>query len=332
MSKFKLIVISLVILAGLGLGASLFAYHKGGESAQTPYVTLIPNVDERVDTVGNGAFKLYRFPVTADGRPYTIVVEPISGRPELYASRYEPDVDEVADLLSWWCDDDHCGQSASYDGYGTFTFYAPNGELNYYSWFSVYGDTGSEYKVKIVEAPYYVRAATIYTPPTTPSTPPASSASSGSTTSVSGGAFLTWFVSPEVDGQYLTSDVSGNSWYSLPYVGIDWAEAVLPDNAWVGTGVSKFYRGKFTLEDSDQDLFIEFQSDDGLEFYVNAQKIGQWGGSYGNQLGCVNYSCVVNKDVEPINIRPYLRDGENLLAFRVYNSYAGGYFNVDLHQ
>jgi hypothetical protein len=329
MLKSKLIFITILVAAGLGLGAGLFAYHQGTEPVNTPYTTLIPNVDERVDTVSKGAFKLYRFPVTTDGRPYTIVVEPVSGRPELYASRYLPDVDELVDLLSWWCDDDHCGQSGSYDGFGTFTFYSPTGEPSYYSWFSVYGDTGSQYKVKIVEAPYYVRAATIILPPeTAPVTlaPSVSDTSNPSTVSS-----LIWYVSPEVDGEFLDPDTYGNSWQSFPYLDSGWAPVNLPDSSWLGSQSSKFYRGKFTVQDPDQDLYIEFQSDDGLEVYVNAQKIGQWGGSYGSQMGCVNSSCVVNKELEPMNIRPYLRDGDNLIAVRVYNSYAGGYFNFNLH-
>lgn len=325
MSKIKLFFILSIIIVGLGVASSLLATHMGVSATEAPYLTLQPASDERLDTALKGSFNLYRFPVVADGRPYTIVVEPVTGRPELYASRYKQDVDELADMLRWWCDDDHCGQAASYDGYETFTFYAPAGEPIYYSWFAVYGDTASQYRVKVVNQVNVVRAATVATPQT-----PIAPVDSTLATPVNGN-LITWLTSGEVEGTYIYPDQNGNSWYALPYLGQAWKEVKLPDNDWNHLGYSKFYRGKFNVNDPDRDLFIDFSSDDGLEVYLNGQLLGYWGGTIGTQLGCVNDgNCMVNKTVAPINVREYLRTGDNVIAVRVYNGYGVGHFNLTL--
>lgn len=324
MTKAKVVFITLILVAGLGFGASLFAHHKGTVAVDTPYVTLMSGTDERLDTVNKGAYNLYRFSVVTDGRPYTIVVEPVSGRPELYASRYKPDVDELVDILSWWCDDDHCGQAATYDGFQTFTFDAPVGGSEYHSWFSVYGDTASQYRLKVVNQRNIVRAAAVALP-ATPATEPVVN----SNTATENTNFLTWVASPGVEGTYIYPDSNNNNWYSLSYNVPNWIPVQLPDDSSLEQGSSRFYRGKFRADNPDQDLYIEFASDDGMELYVNSQLVGSWGGAYGSQMGCVNMSCPTNKDIAPINVRPYLRSGENLIAARVYNGYMGTYF--DLH-
>ncbi len=326
MNKFKLILILSIIIGGLAIASSLLATHMGVSGTEAPYLTLQPASDERLDSAPKGTFNLYRFPVTTDGRPYTIVVEPVTGRPELYASRYKQDVDELIDILRWWCDDDHCGQASSYDGYQTFTFYAPRGESGYYSWFAVYGDTATQYRVKVVNQVNVVRAATVATP-----SQPIAPVDSTATLPVNG-SLVNWQTSGEVLGFYIYPDQNGNMWYALPYLGTAWKEVKMSDGEWDCMRCSKFYRGKFNVNDPNKDMFIDFKSDDGLEIYINGQRLGDWGGTIGTQLGCVNNggSCAVNKEVAPINIREYLRSGDNVIAARVYNGYGLGYFNLSL--
>ena len=107
-----------------------------------------------VGSISSEAFHIYYFEVIADGGIYTITVSPTSGDPDLYASRYQGDVDEIEDLLRW---DETCPPSSSHCASSTemgladetVTFKTICGE-GYYSYFAVSSDEESQYKVQVI--------------------------------------------------------------------------------------------------------------------------------------------------------------------------------------
>ncbi|MCX6827678.1 MAG: T9SS type A sorting domain-containing protein [candidate division Zixibacteria bacterium] len=88
-------------------------------------------------------FQQYHFPVIADGRSYRVTVIPDIGNPDLYASRYQEDIDQLSDIQDWnvTCPtgSEFCARSINPGNTIDFvTFTAPDDGVNYDSWFSVY--------------------------------------------------------------------------------------------------------------------------------------------------------------------------------------------------
>jgi hypothetical protein len=78
----------------------------------------------------------------------------VSGNPDLYASRYLEDLDELADILNWnmTCPpgEDHCDESLNPGlSVDSVTFQSPTGEPSYPSYIAVYGAQASQYTVAV---------------------------------------------------------------------------------------------------------------------------------------------------------------------------------------
>ena len=104
--------------------------------------------------VGLDDFVLYDFDVTPDGRCYTITLTPTSGNPDLYASRYLEDVDQLADILNWdvTCPpgEVHCDASTNQGlTVDSITFQSPTGDPPYQSYIAIYGAESSEFTVAV---------------------------------------------------------------------------------------------------------------------------------------------------------------------------------------
>jgi len=100
-------------------------------------------------------YLVYDFTVIPDGSCYTITLTPTSGNPDLYASRYPEDVDDISDILNWdlVCpiEDDCCEDSTNPGLLEDFvTFHSPFEGGNYQSYIAVYGDEDSEYSVTVI--------------------------------------------------------------------------------------------------------------------------------------------------------------------------------------
>ncbi len=122
-------------------------------------IEVTPNAKAISGSVCEKTFQQYHFPVIADGRTYTVTVTPVSGNPDLYASRKQEDIDNLSDILHW---DQTCPLGSDYCASSTnpgqvselVTFTAPTDGDNYEHWFSVYGKDGDDhgmvrYKVRV---------------------------------------------------------------------------------------------------------------------------------------------------------------------------------------
>ncbi|HEY5638913.1 MAG TPA: hypothetical protein VIW01_02580, partial [Dehalococcoidia bacterium] len=125
-------------------------------------------------------------------------------------------------------------------------------------------------------------------------------------------------------------DGGGALWYEPSFDSSSWSSISLPDVNSIGAnpGYDRFYRAVVFVASPATFDHIAFQSDDGLWLYVNGTFLDSWGNG-----GCTNNppgSCATNQNVPPIDIRPYLQAGSNIVAVRLNNA-AGptSYFDLN---
>jgi hypothetical protein len=318
------IIIILLSLFGFGFSAPV----KNALSAQCYYPFQRIDLEEIYNgSVCQGYFQVYYFPVVSDGRQYTITLHTINGEQKLYASRYKDEVDELSDLMSWACNDDHCDSSTQYNADTRIvTFRSPSGEDGYYSWFAVYGNVGGNYQIGVsnngtlqfLTSGTFTPAAPNYSNTSSANTQPAQSSSE-----IPSIAWKT--MAPE---NVFNSDDTG--WTSAGYNDGAWQETHLPDWRWYCDNCYKKYRGTFELSSTVSGLKLTFASDDGLWLYANGQFLGHWGADSKTNLMCVNYDgCANNQKVADIPLAN-LVSGKNIISAVIYNGGGGQYFNLQI--
>ena len=168
MNRFSKTFLFLIVFCALSAG--IFIYDaKSQVSASECYnpFMLIDKMDESYNnSVCEGNFQVYFFPVVADGRKYTITLHSIDGEQKLFASRYKNKVDTLGSVLSWSCNSPSCDSSTEVgENTRIVAFASPTGEESYYSWFAVYGETASKYQIGVSNNGVLMYIATsAYTP------------------------------------------------------------------------------------------------------------------------------------------------------------------------
>jgi hypothetical protein len=106
----------------------------------------------------------------------------------------------------------------------------------------------------------------------------------------------------------------------------------LPDVDGAPAGSDRAYRAEVWFDELPEGLMADLQSDDGIWLWVNGVEVGHWGGDW-QQEGCVNENaqCVERVDVPPIELTPFLIEGDNLIEARVSNAVMGHYFELIPH-
>lgn len=271
-------------------------------------------------SVCQGYFQVYYFPVITDGRKYTITLHSIKGRQMLYASRYKNEVDELSDLQSWLCDDDHCDSSVKIDEKTKIVnFYSPQNEPAYYSWFAVYGTDASEYQIGVSNGGVFQFKTTGNFEPAPQVTNATSVKSTGSV--------------PVISWKTLNTEtnlnLSDTSWTSAGFNDGAWKNETLPKRSgWDCDNCYKRFRGTFELGEIAQDLKLGFASDDGIWVYINGQFMGNWGGTSPANLLCVNQGgCANNINVPDIKMNNLVQ-GKNVISLVVYDGGGGEYVSA----
>lgn len=138
----------------------------------------------------------------------------------------------------------------------------------------------------------------------------------------------TWKGSPlftECEGPV---DAKGNRWHDIAYDDSNWDILTLPDANTRGcTHCDRFYRRHFTVPPYTK-VLIDFASDDGITVYVNGHSVRQWGDCH--EEGCINAQCSTPTQVDPLDITPYLTEGDNIIAVHVTNSRAQSFFDMTI--
>ncbi|MCP4810757.1 MAG: hypothetical protein GY913_11070 [Proteobacteria bacterium] len=137
----------------------------------------------------------------------------------------------------------------------------------------------------------------------------------------------TWAASDALWESDDPADADGVAFYD-----VDYADALgsisLPDAHQVPPGADRAYRAVVPIE-AVPGVLVDIQSDDGLWLWVNGEEVGHWGGDWQTE-GCVNdeANCLEYVTVDPIDITPYLVDGDNIIAARVSNAIEGSWFDL----
>jgi hypothetical protein len=128
------------------------------------------------------------------------------------------------------------------------------------------------------------------------------------------------------------TDGAGAPWYAAAFDASAWSAVSLPDVGSIPVGFDRVYRGTLTVSGAPPGVGLELQSDDGIEVWVNGQRVGRWGGAW-QQEGCVNddASCIVFERVAPVAIGALLQPGPNLVAFRVSNPVQNSYADLRVY-
>jgi hypothetical protein len=281
-----------------------------------------------LDEIYNGSvcqetFQVYYFPVTSDGRSYTITLRSLEGEQKLYASRYKNEVDELSDLQSWFCNDDHCDSSVQINANTKIVnFRAPVGDPDYYSWFAVYGINAGKFQIGVSDNGVLQFAtgennnSAVITAPS--NTPPADTPEVPS---------IVWKTGATIS-DYNFSNIG---WTAIDYNDGSWSDISMPDkNSWNCEKCYREYRGTFNLDSVPNNLKMSFVSDDGLRIYVNGQIVGSWGAKDRDGVGCVNnYGCIIMAEIGDVVLNNLVK-GKNVISVLVINGAQGGYFDFKL--
>lgn len=331
MNKIKKIVIYSLIFLAAAAGCFIYGIKKQASAAScySPFQRI--DLEEIYNnSVCQGNFQVYYFPVVTDGRKYTITLHTISGEQKLYASRYKDDVAKLSSVLNWNCYGAHCDSSTEANAETRFvTFQSPAGDPDYYSWFAVYGATESRYQIGLSNTgvKQFVPATSYIT---SPSAPPVASPPP---------PLPVWPVNdtgelPAVIWKTLapenTSPVGDNSWTGAGYNDDSWQAVSLPDSGWNCDNCYRRYRGTFDLNNLSRTIKAYVESDDGLWLYVNGAYLGHWGAKPG-EMRCVNhfFGCDVNDSVHDLALTN-LQQGKNVISAVVYDGGGGEYFKFEL--
>ncbi len=138
-----------------------------------------------------------------------------------------------------------------------------------------------------------------------------------------------WWGSMPFGYEWDPTDGNGLPFYDPWYTMIDYSTVSMPDSGHVPSGYDKVYRATFEVNQMPPALFLSMQSDDGMSFFLNGHKVGEWG--YGWQAeGCVNDNagCSESVTVPPVDVTSFLVVGTNTAAARVSNAIDNSYFEV----
>jgi len=327
MKKYLKIVFIAVFIALISVNFQ-FGGPKEAKAEQCYYPFMsIDKMDELYNqSVCQGNYQVYYFPVITDGRKYTITLHSIEGEQKLYASRYKNEVDEFSDFSNWYCYDDHCDSSTEINSTAKIVaFRAPTGEEDgYYSWFAVYGTSESKYQVGVSNNGVlsYLASGGYET---------SSVADSASTTEENNSGSEIAIKWKAADSENFIN-LNAIDWTAASFGDSDWKNITLPDGGpWYCDNCYRRYRGAFNLSETNRSFKLSFGSDDGLWIYINGQYIGHWGGDSTSRLMCVNnFYCRNNQAVSDLEIKSYLSQGNNVISAIVYDG-GGGSEYFDLH-
>lgn len=116
------------------------------------------------------------------------------------------------------------------------------------------------------------------------------------------------------------TDASGQLWTNPLFDDSTWSTLTPPDTRDTTRGnVSRFYRGRFTL-DAPVPVWLFFATDDGVEVFINGSSLGSFGRGCSND-GCINrLDCGINYCIAPIAVAPsQLVAGANVVSAHVWN-------------
>lgn len=137
-----------------------------------------------------------------------------------------------------------------------------------------------------------------------------------------------WQASPAFAGAGDPVDGGGLPFYDPDASPSGWVALSLPDTT-IPVHQDRAYRAWVELPALPAGLTLELQSDDGLWLWVNGAAVGHWGGDW-QEEGCVNEdaNCLARVDVAPVDITPWLVEGQNLIAARVSNPVMHSWFEL----
>ena len=131
------------------------------------------------------------------------------------------------------------------------------------------------------------------------------------------------------------TDSVGQPWSANAFNDSSWADIGLAEENTIPIGANRYYRGRFTLGDSSQSIFLHIVSDDGVAVWVNGIFWGAYLSGYSPNVcesyGCINIpaDCGYNRMLAPVEIPPaLLRVGKNVIAVQVHNGGEYSYFNL----
>ncbi len=125
------------------------------------------------------------------------------------------------------------------------------------------------------------------------------------------------------------SDYEGLYFYEAGFDEEGWSPVTLPHVGAIPETTDRAYRAVIELADTEADVQVTPQSDDGVWLWVNGDFVGHWGGDW-QQEGCVNEAanCTDTTVVQPVAIGDLLVVGENVVAARVSNPLVDSFFDL----
>ncbi len=138
---------------------------------------------------------------------------------------------------------------------------------------------------------------------------------------------IIWRASPISTSCSGPTDGAGNAWYHPAFDDSSWSAISLPAHNDIPGSRTRFYRGTF-VPGGLANATISFDSDDGIDVYVNNAYKGHWGGNcFG--FGCVGNTGGCSGSRINLDISADLIPGEtNLIAVAVENGSGGSYMNT----
>jgi len=138
-----------------------------------------------------------------------------------------------------------------------------------------------------------------------------------------------WWGSMPFSYQEPLRDGAGRPFWDPAFELRDFSTVQVPERGQPSPGWDKVYVVRLWLDAPGPQVYLDLQSDDGLEVYLNGDFIGQWGGGW-QEEGCVNddANCTEFVYAPPVEITDDLNVGENVLAVRLSNAIGGAFMGV----
>lgn len=137
---------------------------------------------------------------------------------------------------------------------------------------------------------------------------------------------ITWRASSVLSDCAGPRDGAGTLWSQPDFDESGWAGVTLPAKGDVPNYRDRFYRGTFTV-DGRAAATISFDSDDGVDIYVNGMLKGHWGGAC-HHGGCVGRPASCSGPIVNLDITNDLVHGRNVVAVHLSNGGGSSFLNL----